>query len=53
MEVHHLNPISEQSGPAAVNPRTDLIVLCSNCHSIVHRNRPKPLTLAELAKIAS
>ena len=51
IEVHHLNPISEQGGIAAVAPLTDLTVLCSNCHSIVHRNKPKPLTLIDLMEV--
>ena len=49
-EVHHLNPISE-AGTGAVDAQADLVVLCSNCHSMIHRRRPKPLTLAELVAI--
>lgn len=37
IEVHHLNPISETDGEHEVNPETDLIPLCSNCHSMIHR----------------
>lgn len=37
IEVHHLNPISETDGEHEVNPSTDLIPLCSNCHSMIHR----------------
>ena len=37
IEVHHLNPISETDGEHEVNPATDLIPLCSNCHSMIHR----------------
>jgi len=48
IEVHHTKPISSLGGAAAVNPATDLIVLCSNCHSIVHRKRPSPLSLETL-----
>ena len=51
IEVHHLTPISEQGGPAAVDPHKDLTVLCSNCHSVVHRHRPKPLTLSDLVTL--
>lgn len=48
IEVHHTKPISSLGGESSVNPATDLIVLCSNCHSIVHRKRPSPLSLEEL-----
>lgn len=48
IEVHHLHPVSLLTGPTKVNAETDLVVLCSNCHSIVHRRKGKPLSLAEL-----
>jgi 5-methylcytosine-specific restriction enzyme A len=51
VEVHHINPISLQGGESAVDPSLDLVVLCSNCHSIVHRKRPRPLSLVELRAI--
>lgn len=37
IEVHHLYPISESDGEHEVNPATDMIPLCSNCHSMIHR----------------
>lgn len=48
IEVHHLVPVSTMIEPNAVNPRTDMTVLCSNCHRMVHRKREKPLSLQEL-----
>ncbi len=35
IEVHHLHPVSQGERP--VNPIEDLIPLCSNCHSMIHR----------------
>lgn len=35
IEVHHLHPVS--LGERKVNPIDDLIPLCSNCHSMIHR----------------
>lgn len=35
IEVHHLHPVSQ--GERKVNPIVDLIPLCSNCHSMIHR----------------
>ena len=35
IEVHHLHPVSQ--GERQVNPIEDLIPLCSNCHSMIHR----------------
>lgn len=37
IEVHHLYPISETDGEHEVDPATDMIPLCSNCHSMIHR----------------
>ena len=51
IEVHHAEQLSEQGGEAvAVNPLTDLIPLCSNCHSMAHRRTP-PYTVEELREI--
>lgn len=48
IHVHHTKPVSE--GLRKVNPKTDMIVLCPNCHSMVHRRKKKTLTLGELKK---
>lgn len=37
IEVHHLYPISETNGEHEVDPATEMIPLCSNCHSMIHR----------------
>jgi 5-methylcytosine-specific restriction protein A len=46
IEVHHRRPISEYGG-ASVTLLADLALLCSNCHSMVHRHRDW-LTMTEL-----
>jgi 5-methylcytosine-specific restriction protein A len=38
-EVHHIRPLSERDG-AEDTRLDDLAVLCSNCHSIIHRTSP-------------
>ncbi len=38
IEVHHIIPISERGGNYRLNPITDLIPVCSNCHSMIHRH---------------
>lgn len=50
IQVHHINPISE-TGPIEINPSKDLIPLCSNCHSIVHRNKNYTLNIEELKSL--
>ncbi len=37
IEVHHLSPIGQTDGEHAVNPKTDLVPLCANCHAMIHR----------------
>ncbi len=47
IQVHHIKPLSETK-ETKVNPKTDLIPLCANCHVIIHRKKDKTLTIEEL-----
>lgn len=38
IEVHHVNPLSKIKEEYEVNPTTDLVPLCANCHRMVHRD---------------
>lgn len=48
IEIHHIKPLSQQSTEHAVDPRTDLVPLCSNCHRVIHRGKDNCLSLEEL-----
>jgi len=48
IEIHHTRSITQIDGP--VDPRTDLVPLCSNCHRMVHRKRGEILSVDELRK---
>ncbi len=50
IEIHHLTPHHTFDGVHTVDPTTDLIPLCSNCHSMIHRvnGRGECMTLEEL-----
>lgn len=37
IHVHHIVPVSQMGGSYQLNPIKDLIPLCPNCHTIVHR----------------
>lgn len=37
IHVHHVKPISEQNSEYVVDPINDLIPVCPNCHSMIHR----------------
>ena len=47
IHVHHKVPLADIRQEYKVNPLTDLIPLCANCHAMIHRRRPT-LTLEEL-----
>jgi hypothetical protein len=37
IHVHHLKPLAERKGARPTDPEKDLIPVCPNCHSIIHR----------------
>ncbi len=41
IEIHHLYPISQFPDKHDVDPKNDLIPLCSNCHSMAHAKMKK------------
>ena len=47
IEVHHVVPVSELSDGYIIDPNTDLVPLCSNCHVVAHRRSP-PFSTSEL-----
>lgn len=49
IEVHHTIPVSKMLKGHKTNP-IDLVLLCSNCHRMVHRGE-KWLTISELKQI--
>ena len=48
IEVHHSISLSTYEQEKMTNPKEDLIVLCANCHRMVHRKKGITLTLEEL-----
>ena len=40
IHVHHVVPLSEIRKEYVLNPITDLVPVCPNCHAIIHRPRP-------------
>lgn len=47
IHVHHIVPLSEIGREYELNPVTDLIPLCPNCHAVVHR-RKETMSVDEL-----
>jgi hypothetical protein len=46
IQIHHIKPLSKNEGE--VDPRTDLVPLCANCHAIAHRRRDTVTPIEEL-----
>lgn len=53
IEVHHIVPVSLVGEDYELDPLTDLVPLCPNCHAMAHRRQPVPYTPAELRAIIS
>ncbi len=51
IEIHHIVPLADKNEETEVNPATDLIVVCANCHRMIHRKKNEVLTLKELKDI--
>jgi len=49
IHVHHTTPVSQMREPRPVNPYTELIPVCPNCHYMMHRKDP-PVSPEELIR---
>ena len=50
IHVHHIVPISEIGRSYQINPITDLIPVCPNCHAMLHKSN-KTLHIQELREL--
>lgn len=51
IEVHHIKPLASQEEEVVVNPETDLICVCANCHRMLHRYRNYIISVEELRNL--
>jgi predicted HNH restriction endonuclease len=51
IEVHHIVPLSSIEEQIEVNPESDLVVVCANCHRMIHRKKNDILTIEELKSL--
>jgi 5-methylcytosine-specific restriction protein A len=51
IHVHHLVPVSQLGKEYQLDPTTDLVPLCANCHAMAHLGVTTPRTVAELRRI--
>lgn len=47
-EVHHLIPLHKSDG-VIITKSSDLAIVCSNCHRIIHKTTPM-ISISELSK---
>lgn len=48
IEVHHKRPLFLENHEVIINPSTDLVPLCSNCHRMIHKDKTNTLTVENL-----
>ena len=48
IEVHHVKPLYSLEEEVLINPATDLVCLCANCHRMIHKKRGSIMTVEEL-----
>lgn len=53
IEVHHIKPLYVDGEEIDVNPETDLICLCANCHRMIHRKRNEIISVEQLKNMIS
>jgi len=51
IEIHHMKPLSSLQRQQIINPATDLVPICSNCHRMIHRKKEDVLTIERLKEI--
>jgi hypothetical protein len=51
IEVHHMNPISSFTEETKVDPKTEMTVVCSNCHRMIHRKKDEVLSMDQIKEL--
>lgn len=51
IEVHHIKPLYSFDGETDIDPKEDLVCVCSNCHRMIHRKKEMILSIDEIKTI--
>lgn len=51
IDVHHLTPLSKIRNTHLVNPIKDMVVVCANCHRMLHRHSNTIISIDDLRKL--
>lgn len=50
IHIHHINQLSEIKNEYIIDPEKDLVPICPNCHSMLHKRNPS-YTIEELKSL--
>ena len=50
IHVHHITPVSQLGPDYVIDPIDDLVPVCPNCHSMMHKKDP-PFTIDEMKQV--
>jgi 5-methylcytosine-specific restriction protein A len=51
IEVHHVKPLSTIKEEVEINPETDLVPVCANCHRMIHRRKDEVYSIEQMKAI--
>ena len=51
IQVHHIVPLHQTGSKHKVDPVSDLIPVCANCHMAIHKSKDRALLPEELKKL--
>ncbi len=52
IHIHHIVPVSKMTAKYDVDPKTDLVPVCPNCHAMLHqKNGSEPYSIEEMKEI--
>ncbi len=51
MHVHHRQEVASRDGEYEIDPKTDLVPICPNCHAMLHWNTDSPRKVEELRRL--
>jgi predicted RNA-binding Zn-ribbon protein involved in translation (DUF1610 family) len=53
IEIHHKNLLSSTTEETIIDPKTDLVPVCPNCHSMIHRCKDSVLSIGEMIQLVN
>jgi len=51
IHVHHVVPVSTYEQPKPIDPATDLVPVCPNCHAVIHRKKTATLSIIDVRQL--